>query len=117
MNEILGYIGLGLMFALAGIGSCYGTTIAGNAAEGFPRCGADRGTELPGHHRAGLQRGTDHPPQNDQTAQKTLETSVEIAAPATPRLHPKIRIAFPRMFNTFEIIDIFIGNLEFPPAR
>ena len=34
MNEILGYIGLGLMFALAGIGSCYGTTIAGNAAEG-----------------------------------------------------------------------------------
>ena len=34
MNEILGYLGLGLMFALAGIGSCYGTTIAGNAAEG-----------------------------------------------------------------------------------
>lgn len=34
MNEVLGYIGLGLMFALAGIGSCYGTTIAGNAAEG-----------------------------------------------------------------------------------
>ena len=29
MNEILGYLGLGLMFALAGIGSCYGTTIAG----------------------------------------------------------------------------------------
>lgn len=34
MNEILGYLGLGLMLALAGIGSCYGTTIAGNAAEG-----------------------------------------------------------------------------------
>ncbi|AVM56763.1 ATPase [Bacteroides heparinolyticus] len=34
MNELLGYIGLGLMLALAGIGSCYGTTIAGNAAEG-----------------------------------------------------------------------------------
>lgn len=33
MNEILGYLGLGLMLALAGIGSCYGTTIAGNAAE------------------------------------------------------------------------------------
>lgn len=33
MNEtLLGYIGLGLMFALSGIGSCYGTTIAGNAA-------------------------------------------------------------------------------------
>ena len=34
MNEILGYLGLGLMLALAGIGSCYGTTIAGNAAVG-----------------------------------------------------------------------------------
>ncbi len=31
---ILGYLGLGLMFALAGIGSVIGTTIAGNAAEG-----------------------------------------------------------------------------------
>lgn len=34
MNEILGYLGLGLMLALSGIGSCFGTTIAGNAAEG-----------------------------------------------------------------------------------
>ena len=34
MNEILGYLGLGFMLGLAGIGSCYGTTIAGNAAEG-----------------------------------------------------------------------------------
>ncbi len=34
MNEILGYLGLGLMLGLAGIGSCYGTTIAANAAEG-----------------------------------------------------------------------------------
>ena len=34
MNEVLGYLGLGLMLALAGIGSCFGTTIAGNAAEG-----------------------------------------------------------------------------------
>ncbi|MCI2108014.1 MAG: ATPase [Bacteroidales bacterium] len=34
MNLILGYIGLGLMLALAGIGSSIGTTIAGNAAEG-----------------------------------------------------------------------------------
>lgn len=34
MNEILGYLGLGLMFGLAGIGSAIGTTIAGNAAEG-----------------------------------------------------------------------------------
>ena len=31
---LLGYLGLGLMLALAGIGSCYGTTIAANAAEG-----------------------------------------------------------------------------------
>ena len=34
MNEILGYLGLGLMLGLAGIGSAIGTTIAGNAAEG-----------------------------------------------------------------------------------
>ena len=34
LNLLLGYLGLGLMLALAGIGSCYGTTIAGNAAEG-----------------------------------------------------------------------------------
>ena len=34
MNLILGYLGLGLLFALAAIGSCSGTAIAGNAAEG-----------------------------------------------------------------------------------
>ena len=34
MNELLGYLGLGLMLASSGIGSCFGTTIAGNAAEG-----------------------------------------------------------------------------------
>ncbi|MBO4557862.1 MAG: ATPase [Bacteroidales bacterium] len=34
MNEILGYLGFGLMLGLAGIGSAIGTTIAGNAAEG-----------------------------------------------------------------------------------
>ena len=34
LNPLLGYLGVGLMLALAGIGSCYGTTIAGNAAEG-----------------------------------------------------------------------------------
>lgn len=32
--SILGYAGLGAVLALAGIGSAYGTTIAGNAAEG-----------------------------------------------------------------------------------
>ena len=34
MEQILGYLGLGLVLVLAGIGSSYGTTIAGNAAEG-----------------------------------------------------------------------------------
>lgn len=34
MNEILGYLGLGLMLGLAGIGSSFGTIIAANAAEG-----------------------------------------------------------------------------------
>ena len=34
LNLILGYIGLGLMFGLATIGSSIGTTIACNAAEG-----------------------------------------------------------------------------------
>ena len=34
INEILGYLGWGLMLGLSGIGSAFGTTIAGNAAEG-----------------------------------------------------------------------------------
>lgn len=34
LTLILGYLGLGLMLSLAGIGSTIGTTIAGNAAEG-----------------------------------------------------------------------------------
>ena len=34
LSVILGYVGLGLMLCLAGIGSSIGTTIAGNAAEG-----------------------------------------------------------------------------------
>lgn len=34
MIEILGYLGLGLMLALAGIGSAIGTSTAGNASEG-----------------------------------------------------------------------------------
>ena len=34
INEILGYLGWGLMLGVSGIGSAYGTTIAGNAAEG-----------------------------------------------------------------------------------
>ena len=34
MEQILGYLGLGLMLGLSGVGSAYGTTIAANAAEG-----------------------------------------------------------------------------------
>ncbi len=34
LSVILGYIGLGLVLALSGIGSAIGTTAAGNAAEG-----------------------------------------------------------------------------------
>lgn len=34
LNLILGYLGLGLVLALAGVGSAIGTTSAGNAAEG-----------------------------------------------------------------------------------
>ncbi len=34
LNTVLGYLGLGLVLALAGIGSSIGTTTAGNAAEG-----------------------------------------------------------------------------------
>ena len=34
MEQVLGYLGLGLVLALAGIGSSIGTTTAGNAAEG-----------------------------------------------------------------------------------
>lgn len=34
IDAVLGYLGLGLMLGLAGIGSSFGTTIAANAAEG-----------------------------------------------------------------------------------
>ncbi|MCQ2158916.1 MAG: ATPase [Bacteroidales bacterium] len=34
LYTILGYLGLGLVLALAGVGSSIGTTLAGNAAEG-----------------------------------------------------------------------------------
>ena len=42
MNEILGYLGLGLMLGLSGIGSAMGTTIAGNAAEGAMKKAPER---------------------------------------------------------------------------
>lgn len=34
LNTLLGYLGLGLVLSLSGIGSVIGTTLAGNAAEG-----------------------------------------------------------------------------------
>ncbi|MBQ0075541.1 MAG: ATPase [Bacteroidales bacterium] len=34
METLLGYLGLGLILGLSGVGSAYGTTIAANAAEG-----------------------------------------------------------------------------------
>ena len=45
-NVILGYLGLGLMLALSGIGSCYGTTIAGNAAEGALKKDPSKGSDF-----------------------------------------------------------------------
>ena len=44
MNEILGYLCLGLMLGLAGIGSSIGTTIAGNAAEGALKKNPEKGS-------------------------------------------------------------------------
>ena len=39
---ILGYLGLGLMLGLSGIGSAFGTTIAANAAEGGLKKNAEK---------------------------------------------------------------------------
>jgi hypothetical protein len=50
------------------------------------------------------------------TIQRILENSVEMAAPATPILKPKIKIALPTIFTQFEITEIFIGNFALPPA-
>ena len=44
INEILGYLGWGLMLGLSGIGSAYGTTIAGNAAEGALKKNKEKGS-------------------------------------------------------------------------
>ena len=42
---------------------------------------------------------------------------VENAAPATPQPKPKMKMAFPMMFITFEITETLIGKRLFPPAR
>lgn len=44
MNEILGYLGWGLMLGLALVGSSIGTTITGNAAEGALKTNPDKAT-------------------------------------------------------------------------
>ena len=44
MEQILAYIGLACMVGLAGIGSSYGTTIAGNAAEGALKKNPEKGS-------------------------------------------------------------------------
>ena len=44
MNELLGYLGWGLMLGLSGVGSAYGTTIAGNAAEGALKKNKEKGS-------------------------------------------------------------------------
>ena len=44
MNEILGYLGWGLMLGLALVGSSIGTTITGNAAEGALKINPDKAT-------------------------------------------------------------------------
>ena len=45
------------------------------------------------------------------TAQKTLDASVDSAAPATPMPSPNIRIALPPILRKLDIIDIVIGLL------
>ncbi|MBR5736012.1 MAG: ATPase [Bacteroidales bacterium] len=45
LQLILGYLGFGLMLALAGIGSSIGTTIAGNAAEGALKKNPDKSSQ------------------------------------------------------------------------
>ncbi len=42
LEQILGYLGLGLVLALSGIGSSIGTTTAGNAAEGALKKNPDK---------------------------------------------------------------------------
>ena len=46
MNLVLAYVGVAVMLALAGIGSAYGVTIAGNAAIGSYKKNPDFGTYL-----------------------------------------------------------------------
>ena len=63
MNEILGYLGLGLMLSLSGIGSAYGTTIAGNAAEGALKKAPEKSSSYQGQVCAngiiGISQGHD----------------------------------------------------------
>ena len=51
------------------------------------------------------------------TAEMTRETSVEVAAPATPMSKPKIRMALPPTLMAFIIMERYIGTLELPIVR
>lgn len=44
VEQLLGYLGLGLMLGLSGVGSAYGTTIAANAAEGGLKKNKEKGS-------------------------------------------------------------------------
>ena len=52
----------------------------------------------------------DRNPGDAAAAQKMRETSVEIAAPATPIPTPQINTAFPKIFMKLEMTDIIIGH-------
>ncbi len=45
METLLGYLGLGLILGLSGIGSAFGTTIAANAAEGALRKNKEKSSQ------------------------------------------------------------------------
>lgn len=46
LTAILGYVGLAAMLMLSGVGSCIGTTITGNAAEGGLKKAPDKGSSF-----------------------------------------------------------------------
>ncbi len=45
METLLGYLGLGLILGLSGVGSAFGTTIAANAAEGALRKNKEKSSQ------------------------------------------------------------------------
>ena len=68
LNTILAYLGLGLMFSLAGVGSAIGTTIAGNAAEGALKKAPEKSRRMKG-------RGQVYKRKDQKSIRKTLQIS------------------------------------------